>query len=87
MTVTAPYSFSEGKAKIDLLYNPTWSVQWAQDGACFSGNIPYSIPEADIAKYLEMEKVTDNNSFGLFQPRGIRRGCFFQSEKNVSNIR
>lgn len=59
MTISAIKSFSEGKKEYASgeLSDPTWSVQWVQEGACFGGSIPWTIPEADIAKYLEMEKV------------------------------
>jgi hypothetical protein len=57
-TYMAKKSYKEAKLSGNLTDNPTWYLFWVQDGECFSGNIPYSIPEADIAKYLEMEKVT-----------------------------
>ncbi len=56
-TYMADKTFNEGKASIDTMTNPVWRVYWVHNGECFKGNIPYSIQEADIAKYLEMEKV------------------------------
>ena len=58
MTIMSTKSFCEGKADNEKTGDPTWNVSWVYDGACFKGSITYSIPEADIAKYLEMEKVT-----------------------------
>lgn len=49
-------SFNDAKALMDDI-NTAWTVSWVQDGECFGGSVPYSIPEEDIAKYLEMEKV------------------------------
>ena len=57
-TYMAKKSYNEAKLSENLTDNPTWYLFWVQDGECFSGKIPYSIPEEDIAKYLEMEKVT-----------------------------
>lgn len=56
-TFMSEKSFTDAKAEKKETENPTWGLFWVYDGACFEGSIPWSIPETDIAKYLEMEKV------------------------------
>jgi hypothetical protein len=54
----AHMDFSEAKAAKDETKDPAWGLFWVQDGGCFEGSMPWTVPETDIAKYLEMEKVT-----------------------------
>lgn len=56
-TYMAEKSFSQAKASKDVSGYPSWNLLWVQDCECFDGSIPWNIPESDIVKYLEMEKV------------------------------
>ena len=49
--------FSAEKESKDQNERPNWYFFFVQDGQCFAGVVPWSIPEEEIGKYFVMEKV------------------------------